>query len=203
MSDKPLLNVDNLACERDDRLLFEGLSFNAAAGQLWQVSGPNGAGKTTLMRMLAGLFTHHEGSIRWQLDGDPREQLLYIGHRPGLREELTPLENLHWLNALHGLRDADPWAALSRVGLTGFEDVPLARLSAGQQRRAALARLWLDGKAVWILDEPFTAVDAGGMALIEARLAEKAAAGGLVFYSSHHRLGRDVHRIELGPGEDA
>lgn len=198
LTDTPLLQVRNLACERDDRLLFSELTFAASVGQLWQVAGPNGAGKTTLLRMLAGLFTHYEGEIHWLLDGDPREQLLYIGHQPGLRDELTAIENLRWLNALHGWRDLDVWAALARVGLTGFEDVPVAGLSAGQKRRVALARLWLGEKKVWILDEPFTAIDAGGVTLVERRLAEHARRGGLVIYTSHHRLNDRVRQLHLG-----
>jgi heme exporter protein A len=114
-----------------------------------------------------------------------------------MRTELTPLENLHWLNRLHGLVDADPWAALARVGLCGFEDAPLGHLSAGQQRRAGLARLWCGDHRVWILDEPFAAVDVEGVALIEQRIAEHAADGGLVLYTSHHAVGDDVHRLAL------
>lgn len=197
-SETCLLQAHNLACERDDRQLFRDLSLTAHAGECWQIVGPNGAGKTTLLRMLAGLFTHYDGELNWQLPGDLREHLLFIGDRPGMRAELTPLENLNWLNALHGLDDADPWPALANAGLRGFEDVPLAQLSAGQKRRASLARLWLGEQKVWILDEPFAAVDAAGVATIETRLAEHAGEGGLVLYTSHHAVGSDVRRLELG-----
>jgi heme exporter protein A len=195
------LTVEQLHCERDDRLLFDGLSFSAASGQLWQVVGPNGAGKTTLLRILVGLHGHFEGKVDWQVAGDLREQLLYIGHQPGLRDELTPLENLRWLDALHGERDVDLWAALAQVGLTGFEDVPVAHLSAGQKRRVALARLWPGRKPVWVLDEPFTAIDASGVAQVEARLAEHAEQGGLVIYTSHHRLNDRVRQLHLGEAQ--
>ncbi len=198
-SETCLLQAHNLACERDDRQLFRGLSLTAHAGECWQIVGPNGAGKTTLLRVLAGLFTHYDGELHWHLSGDFREHLLFIGDRPGMRAELTPLENLNWLNALHGLDDADPWPALASAGLRGFEDVPLTQLSAGQKRRASLARLWLGEQKVWILDEPFAAVDAAGVATIETRLADHAAAGGLVLYTSHHAVGSEVRRLELGP----
>ena len=199
--DTPLLQVDALGCERDERSLFVGLTFTAHAGDVWQVAGPNGAGKTTLLRILAGLFGFYDGHLRWQLPLTLRESMLYLGHRPGLREELTPLENLTWLSALHGQKqDAALMAALSAVGLGGFEDLPVAHLSAGQKRRVALARLWLPGKSVWILDEPFTAIDAEGVALVEAQLRKHAAAGGLVIYTSHHQLAADTRQILLGQG---
>ena len=200
-----LLTVEALGCERDDRLLFSGLTFTAQAGDIWQVVGPNGAGKTTLLRILAGLFGFYEGVVTWQDALALRQNMLYLGHRPGLREELTPLENLTWLSALHGQgRDAALGRmlgdALAAVGLAGFEEVPVGHLSAGQKRRVALARLWLPGKPVWILDEPFTAIDAEGVALIEARLQQHAQAGGLVIYTSHHRLAADIRQIRLGDG---
>ena len=197
-SETCLLRANNLVCERDDRVLFRDLSLTAHVGECWQIVGANGAGKTTLLRMLAGLFTHYEGELHWYLPGDVREHLLFIGDRPGMRAELTPLENLNWLNALHGLNNADSWSALASAGLRGFEDVPLAQLSAGQKRRAALARLWLSAHRVWILDEPFAAVDAAGVAALETRLSEHAARGGLVLYTSHHAVGSSVHRLELG-----
>lgn len=200
VTEKPLLTADNLACERDDRLLFTGLGFRAAAGEVWQVAGPNGAGKTTLLRMLVGLHGHYEGELRWHTQGDLTEELLFLGHLPGVREELTPLENLRWLCALHGQDATDVSKALALVGLVGFEDVPVEHLSAGQKRRVALARLWLGDKRIWVLDEPFTAIDAEGVAQVEERLAEHAERGGLVIYTSHHRLNDDVKRIQLGGG---
>ncbi|WP_245932449.1 cytochrome c biogenesis heme-transporting ATPase CcmA [Isoalcanivorax indicus] len=201
MSEHPLLTVEALACERDDRLLFSDMAFTARAGEIWQVAGPNGAGKTTLLRILAGLFGFYEGVLRWRQDLVLRQAMLYLGHRPGLREELSPLENLTWLSALHGQCDDNAlMEALAAAGLAGFEDLPVAHLSAGQKRRVALARLWLPGKPVWILDEPFTAIDAEGIALVEERLRHHAAQGGLVIYTSHHRLAADTRQILLGQG---
>lgn len=206
VTDLPLLQADDLTCERDDRVLFAGLSFAASAGEIWQVAGPNGAGKTTLMRIIAGLHGHYEGRLHWpaaiSAGQDPRQQMLSLGHRPGLRVELTPLENLHWWLALHQQRLIPEQAeqALARLGLAGYETVPVAQLSAGQTRRVALSLLWLLDKSVWLLDEPFTALDADGVALIETRLRELADDGALVLYSSHHRLDGEARRISLGRG---
>lgn len=206
VTDLPLLQAEDLTCERDDRVLFAGLSFAAGAGEIWQVAGPNGAGKTTLMRIIAGLHGHYEGRLHWPAAAsaghDPRQHMLSLGHRPGLRVELTPLENLRWWLALHQQRLATEQAeqALARLGLAGYETVPVAQLSAGQTRRVALSLLWLLDKSVWLLDEPFTALDVDGVALIEARLRELADAGALVLYSSHHRLNGEARQICLGRG---
>lgn len=201
LTDMPVLQTTDLRCERDDRELFAGLNWCASAGEIWQIAGPNGAGKTTLMRILAGLHGFYDGAFewpQWQLsESDPREKLLYLGHKAGLREELTALENLHWWLALHG-QQADPMAALAQLGLAGYETVPCASLSAGQKRRVALSLLWIVDKPVWLLDEPFTALDADGVTLIEERLKRHAAEGGLVIYSSHHRFDDAVRHVRLG-----
>ena len=197
------LELEALQCERDDRLLFSGLSLAAGPGELWQVAGPNGAGKSTLLRILVGLYGFFEGRVHWQTPDAGRDSLAFIGHRSGLREELTAGENLAWLCSLNVQSAAGIEAALAQVGMAGYEDVPVGQMSAGQQRRVALARLWLPGKPVWVLDEPFTALDSDGVALLESRLREHAAGGGLVIYSSHHRLADDVRQVLLGrgPGE--
>lgn len=203
MSESWLLKVETLACERDDRLLFRDLGFRAAGGELWQVAGPNGAGKSTLLRILAGLFGFYSGRVCWSMAGVPTQQILFLGHRSGLREELTARENLAWYCALHQQPVSAIDAALTSVGMAGYEDVPVAQMSAGQQRRVALARLWLPGKQVWILDEPFTAVDAAGVDMLEQRLRQQVADGGLVIYSSHHRLAEDSRQVLLGQGPGA
>lgn len=193
------VQANALFCERDARILFKGLSFSAKSGEIWQVVGPNGAGKTTLLRILAGLFQFFDGDVMWH--GVARHEakpLLYLGHRAGLREELTAEENLKWLAALHRQPLGDIAAALSQVGLRGYEDVFVADMSAGQKRRVALARLWLPGKQVWILDEPFTALDVDGVAMMEVRLREFANEGGLVIYTSHHKVDENCKIIQLG-----
>ncbi|MBF5053727.1 Heme exporter protein A [Alcanivorax venustensis ISO4] len=176
-------------------MLFENLDFSARNGEIWQVTGANGAGKTTLLRILVGLHGFYQGRVEWSSPLPP--SLLYLGHQPGVREELTARENLEYNRALSG-QTGDPDAALAALDLYGFEDVPAGRLSAGQQRRIALARLWLDGKDVWILDEPFTAIDQQGVAALDQRLRQAAAQGVLVIYTSHHRVGDGVHRLHLG-----
>lgn len=194
-----IVQANALFCERDARVLFDGLSFSATSGEIWQVVGPNGAGKTTLLRILAGLFQFFEGEVKWLgAEQDIAKPLLYLGHRAGLREELTAEENLQWLAALHQQPQGDIAAALAKVGLRGYEDVFVADMSAGQKRRVALARLWLPGKQVWILDEPFTALDAGGVTMMENRLREFAQQGGLVIYTSHHKVDEDCKIIQLG-----
>lgn len=190
------VQAQNLFCERDAKVLFNGLSFCAQGGEIWQVVGPNGAGKTTLLRILAGLFQFYEGKVVWK-EGSKKTSLLYLGHRAGLREELTAAENLNWLAALHGQAQGEILAALEAVGLKGYDTVAVADMSAGQKRRVALARLWMSGKQVWILDEPFTALDVQGVALIEKRLREFTEQGGLVIYTSHHKVDKGCQQIML------
>lgn len=189
------LQACDLSCERDGRLLFEHLHLHLAAGDLLQVSGPNGSGKTSLLRLLCGLMLPADGDVR--LNGQPlagqraelARQLLWIGHAAGIKDVLTPLENLAWLCALNQRADsAALWQALQQVGLRGFEDVPCHTLSAGQQRRVALARLYLPAPAIWILDEPFTALDVQGVAQLEQRLCEHCEQGGLLVLTTHHTL---------------
>lgn len=192
------LTLEQLQCERDDRVLFRDVSLTARAGEIWQITGANGAGKTTLLRILVGLHGFYEGRCDWW-DESWRSELLYLGHQPGVREELTPLENLRFTCAL-GAQSGDPMAALAAVGLRGFEDVPAAHLSAGQKRRVALARLWLDRKGVWVLDEPYTAIDQDGVAQLDEQIQKAADAGSLVLYTSHHQVGEGVKRLHLGKG---
>ncbi|UVO16936.1 cytochrome c biogenesis heme-transporting ATPase CcmA [Stutzerimonas stutzeri] len=191
----PFLEAVALACERDWRLLFEQLELRLEKGQMLQISGPNGSGKTSLLRLLCGLMQPTAGQIL--LQGQPLESqrselarnLLWIGHAAGIKGLLTPEENLVWLCALHQPADREAiWQALAQVGLRGFEDVPCHTLSAGQQRRVALARLYLAPPPLWILDEPFTALDKHGVAQLEGHLARHCEQGGLVVLTTHHTL---------------
>ncbi|MDI9245878.1 cytochrome c biogenesis heme-transporting ATPase CcmA [Marinobacter sp. CHS3-4] len=207
---EPLLQAVNLHCERDDRTLFRDLSFSILPGTLIRVEGPNGSGKTTLLRVLAGLNDNVEGDVLWR--GQHRrhqreaflQNTLYIGHRPGIKAMLTPLENLQALTAGRGqLSDQVLIQALKGTGLAGFEGVPCRRLSAGQQRRVALARLLVSDEPLWILDEIFTAIDAQGVEALERLLMTRVAEGGSVIVTTHHDLQvPNMQRIQLGVGDD-
>ncbi len=198
-----LLELDHLACERDDRLLFSQLSARFFAGDLVQILGSNGAGKTSLLRIIAGLTSASNGDIRykgqslktsrWQFAQDS----LYLGHLAGIKKSLTPEENLHWFMAQQRVK-SDITSALNKVGLKGYEHTSCDQLSAGQFRRVALARLHLSAASIWILDEPFTAIDKSGVVMLEELLAQHQAKGGLVLLTSHQDLAlAGIKRIHL------
>jgi heme exporter protein A len=201
-----LLEVIDVSCERDHRVLFERVSFGVAAGEVVQIAGPNGSGKTTLLRFLSGISAAFDGQILWR--GQPihasaqlyRSEFLYLGHAPGVSLNLTALENLHWYFSLNQqVERQELCAALQQVGLAGYEDVPAYRMSAGQQRRIALARLIVSQAPLWILDEPFTAIDRDGVAALEKLLCNHARRGGAVVLTTHHALNLDAPftRVEL------
>jgi heme exporter protein A len=176
-------------------------------GDLIQLVGPNGAGKTTLLRLMAGLNQDFEGQVCWYGENiqscfhDYARQRLYIGHLSAIKKVLTPLENLRWfVSSWPEVKENALWQALEEVTLAGYEDVPCQQLSAGQQRRVALARLLVTPTPLWILDEPFTALDKAGVTWLEGLLARHVEAGGSVLITSHHALSDipALRQIELG-----
>ncbi|MBD1566001.1 cytochrome c biogenesis heme-transporting ATPase CcmA [Vibrio sp. SA48] len=204
-----MLEVNDLTAIRDDRVLFETLSFVIDAGELVQIEGRNGTGKTTLLRIIAGLGDRDEGSILWNGEhiesarDEYHQDLLFIGHQTGVKRDLTAFENLHFYQSIHSSKAEknDIYQALAQVGLAGREDVVVAQLSAGQQRRVALARLWLSEQKLWILDEPLTAIDKQGVKVLETLFLTHAQQGGIVILTTHQDMFSDypqLRKIKLG-----
>lgn len=201
------LRAVNLSCARGERLLFRGINVAVGGGEALQVNGPNGCGKTTLLRVLCGLTLPLEGEVYWrdtEVGLDPsryRSELQYLGHADGIKLELTPRENLRFASELAGdPAEVSLEGVLARLGLQGYEDVNAHALSAGQRRRVALARLLLSKSALWILDEPFTALDRVGHTVIQSILEEHLNAAGSVVFSSHQEVvlrGDRVSTLEL------
>lgn len=181
MVQTPLLAAERLSCAAAERVLFDALRLVAAPGDLIEVHGPNGSGKSTLLRCLAGLLAPRRGRVRRHCAID------YLGHKPGVCERLTPVENLRWLARLRGDAPLGDHA-LRRVDLRGARHEVCAALSAGQVRRAALARLTPGAGRVWLLDEPLTALDAAGEQLLGAMIATHRDAGGAVVCATHRPL---------------
>ncbi len=190
------LDVVGLEVQRGDRRLFTGLDFSIESGELLHVRGPNGSGKTTLLRALCGLLLPQAGEIRWngeairRLGEEFTRNVIYLGHLNGIKHELTGLENLRVAATLDGDRveDAALWQALAHIGLAGFEDLPTLVLSQGQKKRVALARLMLTSARLWILDEPFVALDTRAVALLETLLVDHVARGGLLIMTTHQEV---------------
>ena len=192
----PLLSLQlvDVACRRGDRLLFSGLNETLASGELLWLRGGNGRGKTSLLRLVAGLAAPDRGQILWG-DAPTRRnerfagELVYVAHANALKDDLTATESLAFLARVHG-RDAGApalRAALARLGLAGRERTPTRSLSQGLRRRVALARLALEtAPSLWVLDEPFDALDVAGTATLHALLAAHRARGGSVLLTSHH-----------------
>ena len=202
------LRLRELACVRGGRRLFSGLNLGLQRGQLLRVQGQNGAGKTSLLRMLCGLLAPADGQVLWQ--GRPvaawREefgrQLVYLGHAAALKDDLSALENLQASAVLGGtaVSARDAAAALAQAGLRGRERAPARTLSQGQRKRVALARLVLGASAaLWVLDEPFNALDAAAAAWLTGVIAAQAGRGGIVVLTSHQSVVFDsgVHESTL------
>lgn len=207
-----MLSAHQLACVRGERRLFSGLDFQLEAGEWLHVQGENGAGKTSLLRLLAGLAHAAEGEIRWRgedigrLAEEYHREMLYLGHHGAVKEELTPLENLRFAAALDGrkLSEREALAALHRFGLKGREDLAVRFLSAGQKRRVLLSRLVIKQATLWILDEPFTALDVHAVDMLSALVGEHLQKGGMAILTSHQAMPMGRGRVlRVGAGSAA
>ena len=204
-----MLEIVDLACMRGDRRLFSGLNFSLAPGSLLYVKGHNGSGKTTLLRTICGLFLPEEGEILWDgesvrtLREDYCKEVVYLGHHNGIKYDLTGYENLHISATLDGdeVDEERILSALTKMGLAGFDDLPTQVLSQGQKRRVALARLLINSSKLWILDEPFTALDVAAVDLLQSVIAEHVADGGMVILTTHQEVALtsgQVQTLQLG-----
>ncbi len=202
------LEARGVSCSRGDSRLFRDVSFIASAGEWIAVRGANGSGKTTLLRCIAGLTRADSGEILWNGrqaragDSGFRSSLLYAGHAPGIKEELSAAENLRDALTLRGIAidGASLTDALGSVGLQKVRSLPSRRLSAGQRRRIGLARLAIDPAPLWILDEPLTALDAEGESLFAGLLERHLQRGGSALIATHHAIAGSAPReVRLSP----
>ena len=201
----PVLDATGLACERGGRTLFRALSFSLKAGEAVRIAGPNGSGKTSLLRILCGLLPPAEGAVRWhgsaiaELREEYAREIVYLGHAPAVKDELTAAENLAIACGLTGTPAHGVDEALARFGLAANGAVT-KRLSQGQRRRAALARLALSAtRPLWLLDEPFSALDVEGIDVLRVLCAEQLGRGGSIVFTTHQDAAIGAARvIELG-----
>jgi len=203
-----MFEAQSLECVRDDRLLFNDLSFTVAESEVLQIEGPNGSGKTSLLRILCGLRLAEAGKVLWRGESilsnreDYYANMVYIGHLPCVKGDLTVIENIRSLLDTRSLSlgDIEIEAALDKVGLASYEDVPGKALSSGQRRRILLAFVELSQAKLWILDEPLTALDVQGVSLMESMIMEHKQSGGSVVFTTHHgmQLDCDMSSVQLG-----
>jgi len=204
----PMLEATKLGCVRGARRLFRDLNFSLAPGTFMQVTGPNGCGKTSLLRIICGLVTPDEGKVTWQgasiqsLGEEYARRLTYLGHRIGVKEELTSVENLRIASGLTAsdLTTSDAREALERIGLAGREDLPARFLSEGQRRRSALARLITGETSLWVLDEVLASLDSAAIKIVESLIERHLDNGGMAIVATHQELhiaAGSFQRLEL------
>lgn len=203
-----LFKVNNLQCIRRDNILFQELSFKLEDGGLLQIDGVNGSGKSSLLQMCVGLIQATEGKITWNEQDITSERykfqsdITYFGHTNGVKAGLTALENMKVMHALSGFKSkVDYSLILKQIGLAGMEDVLLSRMSAGQKRRVGLTRIFMSASKLWLLDEPFNALDKHGKKIIEQLIVEHCKTGGMVIFATHQTMeidGYPLQHIHLG-----
>jgi heme exporter protein A len=198
-----MLEAIQIECQRGDRRLFHGIDFCLSGGKLLFLQGKNGAGKTSLLRILCGLSLPVSGEILWRreniqrLNERYRSELCYLGHQNAIKEDLTPLENLMVSTHLHGdtLDENAALDALEQVGLAGRVELACRYLSQGQKRRVALSRLALEKRPLWILDEPFVALDAQANRWLSGVIGRQLQRGGMTVLTSHQPI--DIPAAEI------
>ncbi|WP_413692394.1 cytochrome c biogenesis heme-transporting ATPase CcmA [Psychromonas sp. KJ10-2] len=190
-----MLECKDLTCVREQRVLFKQLNLIVKPGEILHIEGPNGVGKSSLLALVTGLSSAYSGDVYWQQQKITAQRetyyqdLLYLGHKSGVKAELTALENCQGFQRLYSSQtDVDLYDVLLKVGLVGYEDIPAAQLSAGQQRRIALARMYFTECKLWILDEPFTSLDKEAIKSLETCLIKHAQQGGIVVLTTHQAL---------------
>jgi len=202
------LGVDGVHVWRGDRHVLKGVSLSLRPRQLLHISGPNGTGKTTLLRVVCGLLRPEQGRVSWlgkpiaSVRSEYQAALAYASHEPALKADLTALENLHFAVGLKHRATADELrGSLERTGVAACADLPARVLSAGQRRRVAMARVLAMRASLWLLDEPFTNLDAAGTDLMSSLLQSHVERGGAALVVAHHDLDIDVdmRRLDLGP----
>jgi heme exporter protein A len=196
------LSAHALECRRGGRVVFSGVDFSLAGGEVLAVTGPNGAGKSSLLRQLAGLLPLASGQLSFDGAGDRTlgEQAHYLGHLDALKTQLSVAENLQfWIDYFGGGGSAD--AALQQVGLAALADLPAAFLSAGQRRRLSLARLVAITRPLWLLDEPASSLDEAAQQMLAALMRDHLSGGGLIVAATHAPLPVAVRELRLGAGQ--
>ena len=208
------LKVESLGCQRNEKQLFSGMSFQLEPGEMIQVDGSNGSGKTTLLRMVSGLLPIDEGTVYWndisihKNREDYMSDLLFVGHKNGIKDELTAEENLRMDRSLTGQPSGvSASEALKRLGIEHCQHQLCRHLSAGQRQRVSLARLLISDAGLWVLDEPLTALDRGAQGVVRDLLLEHMRSGGMTLITSHQSMEWGWHaqrtvRIGPGTGED-
>ena len=191
-----ILELSKVGCVRGDRRLFSGLDLSVSPGTYIQLTGPNGSGKTSLLRILCGLLAPAEGEVKWDgadirsLGEEFYTSVTYLGHRHGVKDELTAVENVRISNALNGVSVSKERAeeVLGQMGLAGRESLPARLLSEGQRRRVGLARLLVCNTRLWLLDEVLTSLDKRAVSLVRSLIENHIAGGGIAIIATHQEL---------------